>query len=147
MTLVRWNPNNSIFNIFDDVENMVTQAFGKSMVEPNKYVNFYPKMDVNETEKEYLVTLDIPGVDKKDVEINISNGVINISGERNSIISDSNGRQIWAESSFGKFKRSFELGDMVLEDKVNAKFANGVLSISLPKAEELKPVVKNISIK
>jgi HSP20 family protein len=90
-----------------------------------------------------VASLDLPGVEKKDVEVSVSNGFLTISGERKNISSEG---RIWQETSFGTFKRTFELTEAVVEDKIKAQFKNGVLKISLPKAEEIKPAVRNISV-
>ena len=93
-----------------------------------------------------MASLDLPGVEKKDVEVSVSNGFLTISGERKNISGESGEGRICQETSFGTFKRTFELTEAVVEDKIKAQFKNGVLKISLPKAEEVKPAVRNISV-
>ena len=146
MTLVKWTPKINMFNVFDDVEKMINQAFGHSSLNKELTSHVQPLLDVYETDSTIEVSVDLPGVEKKDVEVNVSNGFLTISGERKKTAGESTEGRIWQETSFGTFKRSFELTDAVVEDKIKAQFKNGVLKISLPKAEEVKPAVRNISV-
>jgi HSP20 family protein len=143
MTLVKWEPKRNMFNVFDDVEKMINQAFGHSILNKEITSHVQPLLDVYETDNTIVASLDLPGVEKKDVEVSVSNGFLTISGERKNISSEG---RIWQETSFGTFKRTFELTEAVVEDKIKAQFKNGVLKISLPKAEEIKPAVRNISV-
>ena len=146
MTLVKWTPKRNMFNVFDDVESMVNQAFGHSIRGVDATSHLQPLLDIYETDSSIEVNVDMPGVEKKDVEVNVSNGFLIISGERKKSTGDSAVGRIWQESSFGTFKRSFELTEEVVEDKIKAKFKNGVLKITLPKAEEIKPIVRKIAV-
>ena len=146
MTLVKWTPKRNMFNIFDEVEQMMHQTFGNSLENVNSRLSYSPLMNVSETESDFLVIMDLPGVEKKDVEVNLNNGILTVSGERKiSEKSDENNR-IWLETTYGKFSRSFELTSEILEDKIKAKFKDGVLNIIIPKAEEVKHAVKKIAV-
>ena len=146
MTLVKWTPTRNMFNIFDDVEKMVNQAFGHSIRGTEVTSQLQPLLDVYETDGTIEVSVDLPGVEKKGVEVNVSNGLLTISGERKNTASESIEGRFWQETSFGRFKRSFKLTDAVVEDKIKAQFKDGVLKISLPKAEEIKPTVRKIAV-
>ena len=146
MTLVKWTPQRNMFNVFDDVEKMINQAFGHSILNNEITSHVQPLLDVYESDNTIVASLDLPGVEKKDVEVSVSNGFLTISGERKNISGESSEGRIWQETSFGTFKRTFELTETVVEDKIKAQFKNGVLKISLPKAEEVKPAVRNISV-
>ncbi len=146
MTLVKWTPKRNMFNVFDDVEKMVNQAFGHSTRNTEITSQLQPLLDVYETDSTIVASLDLPGVEKKDVEVSVSNGFLTISGERKNISGESGEGRIWQETSFGTFKRIFELTEAVVEDKIKAQFKNGVLKISLPRAEEVKPDVRKISV-
>ena len=146
MTLVKWTPKRNMFNVFDDVEKMVNQAFGHSIRSTEVRSQLQPLLDAYETDSTIEVSVDLPGVEKKDVEVNVSNGFLTFSGERKNTAGESTEGRIWQEISFGTFKRSFELTDAVVENKIKAQFKNGVLKISLPKAEEIKPTVREITV-
>ena len=146
MTLVKWAPKRNLFNIFDDVEQMMHQAFGHSLENGSSRLSYSPLMNVSEIEGDYLIMMDLPGVAKKDVDVNLSNGILTVSGERKiSEKSDENNR-IWNETTYGVFSRSFELTSDIVEEKIKAKFNNGVLNITIPKADEVKPSVKEITV-
>ena len=146
MTLVKWTPKINMFNVFDDVEKMINQAFGHSILNKEIASHMQPLLDVYETDSTIVASLDLPGVEKKDVEVSVSNGFLTISGERKNISGESGEGRIWQETSFGTFKRTFELTEAVIGDVSKAQFKNGVLKIYLPKAEEVKPAVRNISV-
>jgi len=135
-----------MYNIFDDVEKMINQAFGHSILNTDITSHVQPLLDVYETDNTIVASFDLPGVEKKDVEVSVSNGFLTISGERKNISGEPIEGRIWQETSFRTFKRSFELTEAVVEDKIKAQFKNGVLKISLTKAEEVKPAVRKISV-
>ena len=146
MTLVKWTPKRNVMSLFDDVEQMISQAFNYPLQTEYGSFPYSPLMNINEADGEYLVTMDLPGVDKKDVEVNISDGFLTISGERKIVNQDSGNNRIRCESAHGTFSRSFELSTEKVADKIKAKFKNGVLSITIPKAEEVKPEVRKIVV-
>ena len=146
MTLVKWIPKRNTLNIFDDVEQMMHQAFGHSLDNVSSRPTYSPLMNVSETESDYLIMMDLPGVEKKDVEVNLSDGILTVSGERKTSERGDENNCIWYETSYGTFSRSFDLTTDVIEENIKAKFNNGVLSITIPKAEEVKPSVKKITV-
>jgi len=146
MTLVKWTPKRNMFNIFDDVEQMMRQAFGHSLENGSGILSYSPLMNVSETESDYLVMMDLPGVEKKDVEVSLKNGILTVSGERKTSEKGDKNNRIWHETTYGTFSRSFELTLDIVEEKIKAKFNNGVLNITIPKAEEIKPAVKKIVV-
>ena len=146
MTLVKWTPKRNMFNIFDDVEQMMHQAFGHSLENGSSRLSYSPLMNVSETQCDYLVMMDLPGVEKKDVDVNLKNGILTVSGERKTSEKNDENNHIWHETTHGTFSRSFELTSDTREEKIKAKFNNGVLNITIPKAKEVKPVVKTIEV-
>jgi HSP20 family protein len=97
----------------------------------------WPQIDIEETDKEVRVTAELPGLDEKDVSLEIANGVLSISGEKKSESEDKARR--FSERYYGRFERRIPLDD-VEEDKVSAAFKNGVLTITVPKSTEAKNV-------
>jgi HSP20 family protein len=97
----------------------------------------WPQIDIEETDKEMRITAELPGLDEKDVSLEIANGVLSISGEKKSE-SEDKGRR-FSERYYGRFERRIPLED-VEEDKVSAAFKNGVLTIMVPKSAEAKNV-------
>ncbi len=102
----------------------------------------WPSVEVSNTEKEIKVTADVPGLEENDIEILLDNDVLTLRGEKTS---ENNGAQ-FSERFYGQFERRIPLGVEVEEDKVEAKFKNGVLSITLPKSPNAQAQVKRIAI-
>ena len=147
MTLVQWTPKRDILNFFDDVDRMINQAFSPPLETEYESGFFSPFMNVNESDLEYTVSMDLPGVDKRDVEVSMREGIVTVLGKRKNGQHRKKNSCIWHETSHGTFRRSFELTNSVQEDKIKARFKNGVLNLTIPKAEEIKPVVKKIAIR
>ena len=147
MTLVKWTPKRNVMSLFDDVEQMISQAFNYPLRTENGSLSYSPLMNINEANDEYLVTMDLPGVEKKDVEIKVSDGYLTISGERKIVNQDSENNRVRYESAHGAFSRSFELSTDIIVDKIKAKFKNGVLTINIPTAEKVKPEVRKIVVR
>ena len=146
MTLIKWMPKRNMYNIFDEVEQMMPQAFDHSLENGSSRLSYSPLMNVSETESAYLILMDLPGVKKKDVDVNLSNGIITVLGERKTSEKGDVNNHIWHETTYGTFSRSFELASDIIEDKIKANFKDGVLNITIPKAEEIKPAVKTIAV-
>jgi HSP20 family protein len=98
-----------------------------------------PRTDISETEDAHVIRMDLPGVSKDEVEVTVEDGVLKISGERSRSREESDGDYSRVERSYGRFYRSFRLGQQVDPADIEATHENGVLTISLPKAEESRP--------
>ncbi len=108
-----------------------------------------PRMDVVDGEHDVQVTVELPGLDEKDVEATLADGVLTVRGERAKESEDSppdDGRYRLRERSFGAFERALRIDVPIEEDAVRASFANGVLRVVLPKTEDAKPKVRRIPI-
>ena len=143
MTLVKWNPTRSLMTDFDRI---FDSMFTHDLPRFPSVKSWIPAVDVNETETEFLLSADMPGLDKKDVSIDIHDGVITIKGERAIDNEKSTDDYRIRERQLGSFNRSFRLPDNVKEDKVAAKFKNGVLTVTLPKTKEVLPEGRQIKI-
>lgn len=95
-------------------------------------VDFAPAVDMEESDKSYLLSVDLPGMKKNEIKLEMADNVLTISGER---IRDSKGEGRYSERAFGKFQRSFSLPVQVNSEKIEAHFEEGVLRINLPKIE------------
>ncbi|MET4293176.1 HSP20 family protein [Bradyrhizobium sp. LB8.2] len=103
----------------------------------------WPQIDIDETDKELRITAELPGLEEKDVSLQIANGVLSISGEKKSEQVDKDRR--FSERYYRRFERRIPLQD-VNEDEVSAAFKNGVLTITAPKSAEAKRNVRRIAI-
>jgi HSP20 family protein len=104
-----------------------------------------PRVDVREEDKRFVIEADIPGVDPKDIEVNMEKGVLSIRGERKSEHKTENGKYTRVERSHGVFYRRFALPDSADPDGVTASGKHGVLEIEIPKRPETTP--RKIDIK
>jgi HSP20 family protein len=108
-------------------------------------LTFMPAFDVSETENELIVKGEVPGMDQKDIDINLSDGLLTIKGEKKHEKEDKNENYHCVERHYGKFSRTMRVPFEVEADKVDATYKDGVLKVTLPKSETAKP--KKIEIK
>ena len=97
-----------------------------------------PKADMVETDNEYRVDVDLPGLTKKDIQINYHDNVLTIEGERKEEKKEKKEGYLRNERYFGSFKRSFMLPAAITDNKIKATFKEGVLHVNIPKAEKSK---------
>ncbi len=142
MTLVRRTP-------WQDLENLqhrLSDIFGDSTLATSQETGQWaPPVDIREAEDALQMQVELPGIDKKDVTLEVKDGVLTISGERRyeKDVNEENVHRI--ERAYGKFSRSFSLPRNIDADKVEASMQDGVLHVRLPKHESAKP--KAIAIK
>ena len=106
-----------------------------------------PRVDINETEKEVTIDAELPGIDKKDVKVEVHNNTLTISGERKDEKKTEKTNCYRVERHYGKFERSFTLSDAVNANNIAAKYKNGVLSLALPKTEKALPKEITVEVK
>ena len=107
--------------------------------------SFTPGMNVYETDDAFELTLELPGMRKDDIDISIENNVLNISGERTTTREEDGRIYHRVESRFGTFSRNLPLPNNVNEDKIEANYENGVLTVNIPKTEQR--TAKKIDVK
>jgi HSP20 family protein len=103
----------------------------------------WPDIEVSENDKEVTITAELPGLEEKDVEVQLSNGVLAIKGEKRTETEDKD--RLLSERFYGRFERRIPVDD-IDEDKVDASFRNGVLTVTLPKSAEAQRKVKRIAV-
>ena len=106
----------------------------------------YPKVNVYEYEDKIGIIAEIPGLKKKQLDIEVEDGVLTISGDKHGIREEAGATVLRRELKASSFKRSFELGEQLDADSINANFDDGVLSISINKIEPEKPKKKFVKI-
>jgi HSP20 family protein len=106
---------------------------------------FSPSFEVKETSDSFVIKADVPGVDEKDLDVNVHNGTLTVSGHR--VAEERRDGESYAlyERQYGSFSRSFALPDMADGERIEAKLENGVLTLNIAKRAEAKP--RKISIK
>jgi HSP20 family protein len=104
-----------------------------------------PAFDISETEKEYVISGEIPGIDPKDLEVTLTDGILSIKGEKKHESEEKEENYHRVERHYGSFQRSFRLPDNINREKLDASYKDGVLRLTLPKSEESE--VKKIEVK
>jgi HSP20 family protein len=130
----------------DELDNMFEGFFRPARwMEEEASEGLFPRLDVTERDGEFVVTAELPGVKREDVDISIENGVLTISAETRSETEEKEGERVLRqERRYGKYLRSLRLGKEIDDRKVKATYRDGVLELVLPKAEAVKP--KKISV-
>ena len=105
----------------------------------------YPKGNVYEYDDKVAIIAEIPGLDKKDLKVDVEEGILVISGDKHALYNDKGAKVIRRELKQSSFKRQFELGELLDGDNIKASFKGGLLSIDIPKVEPAKP--KKLSVK
>ena len=149
-TLIRWNP----FREMEDVQRRMSSLLEGNLFRRSNLTNgeenisvpeWAPMVDVIEDEKEYLIKVELPEVQKDDVKVTVENGTLTICGERKAE-KEQKGRKFHrVERYYGRFERTFGIPDDAEQDNVNAEFKDGVLRVRLAKSEKARP--KQIEVK
>jgi HSP20 family protein len=109
---------------------------------------FTPRVDIRENGDHYEITAELPGVKKEDLHLHLEDGVLTINAEtKQEDKEEKEGKVIRQERRYGKYSRSFSLGDSVHQEDIQAEFDNGVLKITAPKVSQTAPVRRMIDIK
>ncbi|MDR4503308.1 MAG: Hsp20/alpha crystallin family protein [Candidatus Scalindua sp.] len=112
-----------------------------------RLTEFSPKINVSENDKEIEVSVEVPGMDQNDVEVNVRDDVLTIKGEKKEEKEEKDKEYYHVERSYGSFYRSLQIPCEVDHDKVKAEFKKGVLKIYLPKSEKARENVRKIEVK
>jgi HSP20 family protein len=148
MNLIKWDPSVEL----EDITARLNRIFGRtpSRTDPTSdmltVADWMPSVDISETDAEYTITGELPGVSKNDVSVTVQNGMLTIQGERRHETEEKGKRYHRVECCYGSFMRSFRVPDDADEEKVKAEFKDGMLNITLPKTERTKSRSINVSV-
>lgn len=147
MSLIHWDPFNDVSTLIRFIPNPGA-AWPRSAGEGNgaRKLEWSPSSDISETEKEYVIRLDVPAVKKEDVKVTLDQGVISISGERRQQSDDKSEKFHRIESFFGTFERSFSLPENVNADAVTCDSKDGILTVHIPKIATKTQSPKQITV-
>jgi HSP20 family protein len=129
--------------LFDDMFRSFDSQF-PSFASLTPWTSNWPGIEITENDRELKVVAEIPGVDEKDVELLLEDGILTLRGEKHSEAEDKD-RQ-FSERFYGRFERRLPIGTEIQEDKVTAGFRNGVLTVILPKSAKAQSKAKRITI-
>jgi HSP20 family protein len=154
MSIVRWNPvrelttfPSDILGMQREINHMFDRFFRGGVLDDAEFpaTGWVPAVDLAEKDDAYIAKVELPGVSKDDVKITLQDNIITIRGEKKDEKETKESNYHRVERSYGSFQRSFNLPTAVKGDKIEAQYKDGILTISLPKAEEAKR--KQIEVK
>lgn len=141
--LTRFSPTRTMGSLQQEVNRLFDDLFpaqwSEKEDEPYSSAVWSPRADLSETENEYKISVDLPGVPKEAVNVTVEDNRLNISGERKMEQEEKKGTYSRIERSYGRFYRSFSLGSHVNQDEIHAEYNNGILTVHVPKSERVKP--------
>ncbi len=145
--LIRWEPAREMMTLREAMDRLFDDAFTRPLSIRDGWSMANPAIDMYQTENDVVVKASIPGMKAEDVQINITGDVLTLKGESKQ--EEERNDKAWhiREQRFGSFERSVALPTAVKTDKADAVFENGILTITLPKADEVKPKTINIKAK
>ena len=143
MALIRWQPQ-AAFSVNRDIDKLVNQVWGETPT--FKEFGSTPRVDIAENEQAFILQAELPGMKREEISVSLEDGVLTLSGERKTENEKEGPNYVHRERNTGSFKRTFRLGKEVKADKISAAYKDGVLTVTLPKAEEVKPRQIEVSI-
>jgi len=138
MALTLWKPFGGISPLEREMDRLFNDFWTGGALDLPR-TTWVPPLEVTENDDEFRVSMELPGVDEKDVEITFSDGLLSIRGEKKSQQESKDEMCYCSEVRYGSFERSLSVPANVSGEKISAKYKNGVLNIVLPKREEAKP--------
>ncbi len=160
MALIRWKPtvdvspwppvadlSTDIFSIRDEMNRMFDRFFNRGTLEDDGIAMhaIVPDVDIVEKDDAYILKAELPGVSKDDGKITLRENLLTIKGEKRKEKEEKNRNSYRSERMYGTFERTFTLPSMVRDERIQANFKDGVLTVEIPKSEEVKP--KEIPVK
>ena len=141
MELIRWNPTRDMFSFRHQMNHLFNDVF-RPVVRGDEELsmwNQYPTVDIYDNDEHIVIKAELPGIHKKDIVIDVKDGVLTLKGERSSDNEIKEEKYYCRERTFGKFERVFRLPADVDPEKISADYKDGILKIDIPKPEGKKP--------
>ena len=155
MTLVRWTPSHAVptfpsdlFGLQSELNRMFDGLFHGDREETDvRGSTWKPAVDIVENDDEYVAKVELPGVNKDDVKITMENNILTLRGEKSQETKEKSSNYHRVERYYGSFRRSFELPGGVKNDKIDAEYKDGILTIRMPKEEEAKTRLIEVKVR
>jgi len=141
------NLNTRPLSMFDNMNQIMNTVLNNNNYSQNIRETWMPPVDINEDNVSFILTADIPGISKSEIDISVENNTLKLSGAREHKNTDEGTEYHYQERNHGKFFRSFKLPLTVDENNISAAFKNGILTVILPKIEEAQPKFRSIKVK
>jgi HSP20 family protein len=142
-TLNLWNPWRDMLTMQERMNRLMGDAYGRDA--ETEYGTWLPPVDLREEEQAFVIQMEVPGLQKDEIDIHLENNVLTLRGERKFEKEEQKQSYHRIERFYGKFARSFTLPSLIKAEGIAASLKDGVLEVTIPKAEESKP--KKIAIK
>lgn len=139
MAIVRWDPLKDLMTMHDRMNKIFDETLSKSA--QGNYGDWLPPVDIFETEDHIIIMSELPGMKEEDMDIQVSDGVLTLKGEKKYPIEGERDNYYRLERSYGKFSRSFSIPNTVDIGSVKANLKDGLLKVTLAKKEEIQPRV------
>ena len=149
-SLIKWSPISDFHDVTNQLSNLMNlghRPYYNHEDEVNEDTLWIPAVNISEDDSAYYIDLEVPGVEKEGIQINYENGVITVNGERKRVREPQIDKIHKEEFVVGKFSRTFKVPRDVESNAINALFENGILEVSVPKAESSKPKKVKIEVK
>lgn len=146
MELIRWNPMRDMFSLRHQMNHLFDDVF-KPVVRGDSRLSmrdWNPRVDIYDNDENIVIKAELPGIDRKDIVIDVKDGVLTLKGERSFDNEIKEEKYYCRERTFGKFERVFRLPAKVDPEKISADYKDGILKIDIPKPEEQKPKQINV---
>ncbi len=135
-----------------EMDRLFDDFFAPTSAEPRSFASRiggggFPSIDVDDAGESYQVTAELPGLEQKDIQLDLRDNVLTLSGEKRQEDTQKQGNRTWSERSFGRFERVIPLDAEIDAGKVEAKFKNGVLTVTLPKSRKAQENTRRIEIR
>ena len=147
MKLAKWDPFREMEGMLDPYSRSLDWPFRGGRDLNLTGADWAPRVDITETDDAFCITAEVPGIKREDVKIDIVDHVLSIHGEHKQEKEEKGKKIHRVERFYGSFKRSFSLPKNVNEDKIDAVFKDGVLTLTIPKTEVKKPKAIEIKVK
>lgn len=148
MAIVKWDPFRDVAALQDRINRIFNDSFGcsRDLDDEVSLYDWRPPVDIYETDDGIVLKVELPGVDKDDVSVEVKDNVLTLKGERLLDPEIKDERYYRKERSFGKFNRSFSLQEPIKPDLIKAGFKDGILTVEVPRPEEEKPKQITVNI-
>jgi HSP20 family protein len=145
-TLTAWPSVGRLADLRDEIDRLFESPLSGlgSVLQP--LGDWSPALDIHEDKENFVVKAELPGIEKKDVNVSFQDGCLSISGERKAETKSEDTEVYHTERYFGRFQRTVALPAAVATDKIKAQYRDGVLTITLPKTEEAKPKQIDVAV-
>ncbi len=142
MALTRWSPTRDMLtrNVWNEFDRLFNRMLGETSddfeSDISNIATWRPAVDLDEHEKEYILTAELPGLKEDDISISMKDNVLTLHGEKKYETEEKNDNRYYRERQFGKFQRMIRFDSDIDSEKIDANYTNGVLTIHLPKTKE-----------